>query len=333
MTIRQGIYGLALGAFLLTGCSSTSAQPSGVDAGAPTTTLDTPPTYYRSLSVNGRKIFFREAGDPALPTLVLLHGFPASSHQYRDLISDLSGRFHMIAPDYPGFGLSDAPSNTDFTYTFDALADIVDGLLAQLGVQKFALYVHDYGAPVGWRLVLRHPDALTALFVQNGIAYTVGLTDALAPLMAYWQDRAANEQGVRDYLKPETTQFIFLHGAADPTRISPDGWTLAQGALARPGNDIVQLDLFYDYRTNPDVFDKIQAYFREHQPPTLVTWGKGDPFFSEDAAHAYEKDLPDAEIHILDTGHFALEELHGEIATMMRDFAARTPSLSLASSR
>jgi len=319
LSIRDAVLWFSLGTAWLSGCG---AADSG-DAVPVTASV-----HYRSLTVNGVSIFFREAGDPKLPTLVMLHGFPASSYQYRDLIAELSDRFHVIAPDYPGFGQSAAPAASEFAYTFDALADGVDGLLGQLGVARFALYVHDYGAPVGERLMLRHPDAITALIVQNGIAYTDGLTDALKPLMAYWQDRAANEQAVRNYLAPETTRFIFLNGAQDPAAISPDNWTLAQAALDRPGNDLIQLALFYDYRTNLAVFQNIQTYFRARSPRTLIVWGKGDPFFTEEAARAYLRDLPAAELHILDTGHFALEERHAEIATLIRAFADRTPGLA-----
>lgn len=285
------------------------------------------PVRYAAADVGGVRVSYREAGDPGAPTIVLLHGFPSSSHEFRMLIPALAGRFHLIAPDYPGFGYSDAPAPESYGYTFDHLADTVEGLLSQLGVTRFALYVQDYGAPVGYRLAARQPDAILGIIVQNGVAYTDGLSDALAPLQAYWQDRDANEAAVRGFLTAETTKFQYTQGSPDPSRLSPDAWTLDQALLDRPGNDRIQLDLLYDYQDNVAKFAEWQAYFRAFQPPMLIAWGENDPFFTPAAAQAYLRDLPAAELHLLDAGHFALEDHGDEIAALIRDFAERTPGL------
>jgi pimeloyl-ACP methyl ester carboxylesterase len=283
---------------------------------------------YSTAHVGGVGVSYREAGDPSAPTIVLLHGFPSSSHEFRMLIPALADRFHLIAPDYPGFGYSDAPAPPSYGYTFDHLADSIDGLLAQLGVGRFALYVQDYGAPVGYRLATRHPDAITAIIVQNGIAYTDGLSSALAPLEAYWKDRSANETAVRNFLTPETTKFQYVQGSPDTSKLSPDAWTLDQALLDRAGNDQIQLDLLFDYQNNVPKFADWQAYFRATQPPMLIAWGENDPFFTPDAAKAYLRDLPAAELHLLDAGHFALEDHNDDIAALIRAFADRTPGLA-----
>jgi pimeloyl-ACP methyl ester carboxylesterase len=239
----------------------------------------------------------------------------------------LADRFHLLAPDYPGFGQSDSPDPAAYSYTFDGLAASIDGLLAAKGITKFALYVQDYGAPIGWRLAVKHPDSVTALIVQNGIAYTDGLSDALGPLQSYWQDKVAGEAGARGYLTLETTKSLYLTGARDPSKISPDAWTLDQAFLGRPGNDTIQLALLYDYQNNVPQFAQAQAFFRAKQPPTLIAWGMHDPLFLPAAANAYLKDMPGAQVEMLDAGHFALEDHYSEIAALIRAFADRTPSL------
>jgi pimeloyl-ACP methyl ester carboxylesterase len=283
---------------------------------------------YGSMSVSGVRVAYREAGAADAPTLVLLHGFPSSSHQFRNLIPALADRFHVIAPDYPGFGYSDAPSPSAYAYTFDHLADSIDGLLSQLGVGPFALYVQDYGAPVGYRIAKRRPDAITAIVVQNGIAYADGLSEALAPLQAYWKDPAGNEAKVRTLLAAETTRFQYVQGSPDPARLSPDAWTLDQALLDRPGNDKIQLALLFDYQKNVGKFAEWQEYFRTKKPPMLIVWGKNDPFFLVPAANAYLRDLPNAELHLLDAGHFATEDHCTEIAAAIRAFGDKTPGLA-----
>jgi pimeloyl-ACP methyl ester carboxylesterase len=306
---------------LLGACSAhgTSAPPDTVPALGVVT--------YGTVNVSGVNVAYREAGAATAPTIVLLHGFPASSHQYRNLIPLLADRFHVIAPDYPGFGESDSPTPTDYAYTFDNLARTMEGFLSAKGISKFALYVHDYGAPVGWRVALNNPEAITALFIQNGIAYSEGISDALAPLQAYWQDKVAGEAGARGFLTPGSTKSLYVTGTRDPAKLSPDTWTLDQAGLDRPGNDVLQLALFYDYQNNFAVFSQAQAFFRAKQPPTLIMWGEHDPLFLPAAAQAYSADLPGAQIDMLDAGHFALEDHVDDVATFMHQFADETPSL------
>ncbi len=283
---------------------------------------------YSTQTVDGVRIFYREAGDRSKPTLVLLHGFPASSHQFRNLIPALADRFHLIAPDYPGFGHSDAPDPWTYSYTFDHLASSVDGLLAQLGVTRFALYVQDYGAPVGFRIATRHPDAITAIIAQNGTIHADGLSDALAPLQEYWKAPAENEAKVRGFLAAQTTKFQYTQGSPDPSKLSPDAWTFDQALLDRPGNDQIQLSLLYDYRNNVPKFAEWQAYLGARKPPLLVLWGKNDPFFLVPAAQAYLREEPKASVTLLDAGHFATEDHGAEIAAAIRAFADKTPGLA-----
>lgn len=282
-------------------------------------------TRYDSEKVDGHEIFYRHAGDPADPVLVLLHGFPASSFMYRDLIADLSDSYHLIAPDHLGFGRSATPPVTEFEYTFDALADITLHLLDQLGVDRFALYLQDYGAPIGLRVASGAPARITALISQNGNAYVDGLTPFWEPLLAFAADGVTNVDAVRASLEPPAQQWVYTHGVpADRlSRLSPDTWTLDQAGLDRPGNKDIQLALFRDYRFNLDRYQAFQDYFRAHQPPTLVTWGEHDEIFGPHGAHAYARDLPDAEIHLLDTGHYALETHGAEIGALVRDFLGR----------
>jgi pimeloyl-ACP methyl ester carboxylesterase len=284
--------------------------------------------HHRTVKVDGRTVFYREAGALNAPTLVLLHGFPTSSHMFRRLIVDLADSYHLIAPDHIGFGYSDAPLVTEFDYSFDNLTAITGKLLDQLGVDRFALYIHDYGAPIGLRIASRQPERVTALIVQSGNAYTEGFTPFWDVLFAHAKDRAANEAQVRKLLEPEATRWQYTHGV--PTdrldQLTPDTWTLDQALLDRPGNKEVQLQLFYDYQFNLKAYPAFQEYFRAHRPPTLITWGEHDEIFGADGARAFARDLPDAEIHLLDAGHFALET-HGEqIAGQIRDFLGRSLS-------
>lgn len=282
----------------------------------------TPATvYYRSATVDGVKVFYREAGPAGGPVVLLLHGFPTSSHMFRNLIPTLADRYRVIAPDYPGFGQSDAPDHTRFAYTFGHYADLVDGLLGQLGAKSYAMYVMDYGAPVGYRLALKHPERVTGLIVQNGNAYDEGLREFWDPIKAYWADGSAKSRDALSGLVTlPTTIFQYTDGVRDVSRISPDNWVHDQALLDRPGNKDIQLDLFYDYRTNVPLYPQFQAFFRERKPPTLIVWGKNDKIFPEEGAHPYLKDLPDAELHILDTGHFALEDKLDEMAPLIRGF-------------
>ncbi len=279
---------------------------------------------YRTVEIDGIKIFYREAGDPAKPTLLLLHGFPSSSHMFRELIPALARTYHVVAPDYPGFGQSDAPPATTFNYSFDKLAGIVDKFTAKVGLGRYALYVQDYGAPIGYRLAAAHPERISGIIVQNGNAYEEGFTPAWAAIKAYWADTSpAAAQPLRDFLSVTGTKFQYLTGVREPARISPDGWASDQAGLDRPGNAEIQLALFHDYRANLARYPEWQAYFRRYQPPTLIVWGRNDPFFSEAGARAYQRDLPKAELHLYDTGHFALEEEAADIAARIIAFAPR----------
>jgi pimeloyl-ACP methyl ester carboxylesterase/quinol monooxygenase YgiN len=283
-------------------------------------------TTYNRVAVAGINIFYREAGPAEAPAIVLLHGFPSSSHMFRDLIRDLSDRFHLIAPDYPGFGNSDSPGPHEFDYTFDHLSLVVEEFLRTIGVTRFSLYMQDYGGPIGFRIASRHPEWIESLIVQNANAYPDGLSEAWAPLRALWQDRQANEQAARNFLLRETTIFQYTHGAHDAGRISPDGYNSDQAFLDRAGNDAIQLNLLFDYQSNLRLYPEWHAYLRKSQPRTLVVWGKNDPFFTIAGAEAFRKDLPNPEIHLIDAGHFALEEAHEKIATLIRAFIGQSRS-------
>lgn len=281
-------------------------------------------THHRTAVIDGVNLFYREAGPADAPVVLLLHGFPTSSHMFRNLIPALADRYHLLAPDYPGYGQSDMPDRASFEYTFDHFAELVDGLLDRLGVERFAMYVMDYGAPVGWRLALKHPERITGLIVQNGNAYEEGLTEFWDPIKAYWSDGSqAHRDALRVLVTPEITKFQYTDGVADVSRIAPDNWVHDQALLDRPGNAEIQMDLFYDYRTNLPLYPAIQAYFRERQPPTLIVWGKNDKIFPADGAHPYKRDLPEVEFHLIDTGHFALEDKADEIVPLIRDFLGR----------
>lgn len=281
-------------------------------------------TKYRSVAVNGRKIFYREAGSESSPTIVLLHGFPSSSHMFRDLIPKLEDKLHVIAPDYIGFGYSDAPTTDTFTYTFDNLAEHMEQFLFEtLGLKKFSIYVQDYGAPVGYRIAFKHQDAIEGIIVQNGNAYVEGIGAAFDPMKPFWANRTAEtETPVRDLLKKETTMFQYTHGTKDASSINPDAYTFDQFFLDRPGNDAIQLALLHDYQNNLSKYDGWHEFFRSKQPKTLITWGKNDPFFTVEGAQAYLRDIPNAELHLLDTGHFALEDSCDFIAQQIIQFFA-----------
>ena len=272
---------------------------------------------YRTADVDGLKIFYREAGAADAPKLLLLHGFPTSSHMFRDLIPRLADRFHIVAPDLPGFGQSDQPRAN----TFESLAETIERFTEVVGFDRFAVYVFDYGAPTGFRLALRHPERITAIVSQNGNAYDEGLSDGWNPIRAYWNDAsAANREAIRAMLTPQTTYWQYTHGVADPTRVSPDGYTLDDHYLTREGTADVQLDLFGDYKSNVALYPTFQEYFRTHRPQLLAVWGRNDPFFLPAGAEAFKRDIPDAQVSFLDTGHFALETHAAEIADAIRAF-------------
>ncbi|WP_439615503.1 alpha/beta fold hydrolase [Shinella sp.] len=280
----------------------------------------THPTYH-SVDVDGFEIFYREAGDPAKPSLLLLHGFPTSGHMFRDLIPLLAKDFHLVAPDLPGFGRSALPSRDQFAYTFDNLAKVIGRFTEVVGLEKFAVYVFDYGAPTGLRLAMAHPERITAIITQNGNAYTEGLSDGWNPTERYWREPTAeNREALRSILGEDAIRWQYEHGVSDPARISPDGIALDLFYLQRPEADEIQLDLMLDYASNVALYPAFQAYFREHQPRLLAIWGDKDPFFLPPGAEAYKRDLPNAQVQFLDTGHFALETHGNEIADAIRVF-------------
>jgi pimeloyl-ACP methyl ester carboxylesterase len=278
-------------------------------------------TRYRTIDVDGLELFYREAGARGAPKLLLLHGFPTSSHMFRDLIPLLSDRFHIVAPDLPGFGRSQNPEAN----TFESIAQTIERFTEIIGFDRFAIYIFDYGAPTGLRLAIRHPERITSIISQNGNAYAEGLSDGWNPIRAYWEERTeANRSGLRKMLAPETTYWQYTHGAADPSLVSPDGYTLDDHYLSRPGTADVQLDLLGDYKSNVELYPAFQAYFRKEQPRLLAIWGKNDPFFLPAGAEAYKRDIPDAEVRFLDTGHFALETHAGDIAEAINEFIGET---------
>jgi pimeloyl-ACP methyl ester carboxylesterase len=281
-------------------------------------------TKYQHAIVDGHKIFYREAGSKTAPTILLLHGFPTSSHMFRNLIPALSDRYHVVAPDLPGFGFSDAPDRAQFRYTFDHLAKVIASFTDAIGLKSFAIYVFDYGAPVGFRLALAHPERVTAIISQNGNAYEEGLSEGWNPIQKYWkQPTSENRAALREFLKPEATEWQYTHGVQDVTLVAPEAYELDSALLARPGNDEIQLDLFLDYASNVALYPKFQEYFRSKRPSLLAVWGKNDPFFLPAGAEAFKRDNPNAEVRFLDTGHFALETHAGEIAGAIRDFLGR----------
>lgn len=281
-------------------------------------------TTFRTTKVDSQSVFYREAGHPDRPAVLLLHGFPTSSHMFRELIPVLAEDYRVVAPDLPGFGFSDAPDRSGFAYTFDNLTRVIEGFCEAIGLDHFALCVFDYGAPVGWRLALRHPERVSAIISLNGNAYLEGLSESWSPIQRYWEAPTAdNRAALRTFLSPETTRWQYTHGVRDLELVAPEAYTLDSALLARPGNDEIQLDLLLDYADNVALYPAFQAYLRKHRPPLLAVWGKNDPFFLPPGAEAFKRDLPDAEIRFFDTGHFALETHHAEIGAAMRAFLAR----------
>ena len=279
---------------------------------------------YRTVKVDGVNVFYREAGDSKTPALMLLHGFPTSSHMFRDLIPLLRDRYHVVAPDLPGFGFSDAPDRAQFKYTFEHLAEVIERFTEVVRLQRYALYIFDYGAPVGLRLALKHPERVTAIVSQNGNAYKEGLSNGWNPIEKYWREPTeANRASLREFLKPETTKLQYVHGVPEEALVAPESYTLDSALLARSGNDEIQLDLFLDYASNVELYPRFQEYFRSKRPPLLAVWGKNDPFFLPPGAEAFKRDNPTAEVHLYDTGHFALETHVNQIAAVIRDFLHR----------
>jgi pimeloyl-ACP methyl ester carboxylesterase len=281
-------------------------------------------TKYQYATVDGHKLFYREAGSKTAPAILLLHGFPTSSHMFRNLIPTLADCYYVVAPDLPGFGFSDAPDRKQFRYTFEHLAKVIAGFTEAIGLERFAIYVFDYGAPVGLRLALAHPERITAIISQNGNAYEEGLSDGWNPIQKYWKEpNAENRAALREFLKPAATQWQYSHGVKDATLLAPEAYQLDSALLARTGNDEIQLDLFLDYASNVALYPKFQEYFRTKRPPVLAVWGKNDPFFLPPGAEAFKRDNPTTEVHFYDTGHFALETHVQEITTAIRDFLGR----------
>ena len=287
-------------------------------------------TSFKSVDIDGNKIFYREAGLKTAPNVLLLHGFPTSSHMFRNLIPLLADRYHVIAPDLPGFGFSGIPDRKSFRYTFDNLARTIDHFTQAIGLDRYAIYVFDYGAPVGFRLALAHPERITAIISQNGNAYEEGLSQGWNPIQKYWKEPThTNREALRDFLTPEATRSQYVYGVQDANQVAPEAYTLDSALLARPGNDEIQLDLFLDYASNVALYPKFQDYFRTKKPSLLAVWGKNDPFFLPPGAEAFKRDNPNSDVHFFDTGHFALETHHREIADTIRkflsqDFASRS---------
>lgn len=278
-------------------------------------------TLHKTIKINGLDIFYREAGDVNKPTILLLHGYPTSSHMFRNLMKDLSVQYHVLAPDYPGFGRSEQPLIKDFDYTFDNMSNIVDGFLKELNVKKYSIYLMDYGAPIGFRIASKYPERVESLIIQNGNAYDEGLKDFWIPIKKYWNDyKPENGKPLEGFHSPAGLKWQYTHGVQDSLKISPDNWHIDLQHLTRPENNDIQLAMFYDYRTNVPLYPKWQKYFRDHQPPTLIVWGKNDYIFPADGAYPYKRDLKNLEFHLLDTGHFALEEKGDEIANYILKF-------------
>ena len=282
------------------------------------------PTSYNTIEVNGVDIFYREAGDPSNPAILLLHGYPTSSHMFRNLIPSLAKKYYVLAPDYPGYGRSEQPAMADFKYTFYNMSRIIEGFLEAKKVNKYSIYLMDYGAPIGFRVAAKHPERVESLIIQNGNAYDEGLRDFWIPIKKYWNDcTVENGKALEGFHSPAGLKWQYTHGVQDSTRISPDNWHIDLQHLTRPENNDIQLAMFYDYRTNVPLYPKWQKYFREHQPPTLIVWGKNDFIFPAEGAYPYQKDLNNVDFNLLDTGHFALEEKGEEIAAHILRFLDR----------
>jgi pimeloyl-ACP methyl ester carboxylesterase len=318
MTLKNLIATAGVAGALSAGAAQSA--DSRADAAAPQVS-------FHYAQVDNVKVFYRQAGNPAAPTVLLLHGFPTSSFMYRDLIPMLAQRYHVIAPDMPGFGLTEVHAKDPYAYTFDQLAKTMQRFTEVVNLKRYALQVFDYGAPVGWRMAAAHPERITALITQNGNAYEEGLADGWIPIRKYWKDPSiANRDAVRQFVTPEAIKWQYTHGVKDPSRVAPDTYLLDAALTARPGNVDIQLDLFLDYATNVAKYPEFQAYFRKHRPPILAVWGKNDPFFLNAGAEAFKRDVPSAEVHFFDTGHFALETHVNEIGPLIRDFLSRNVS-------
>lgn len=328
--MKYTTFKLAVQMPILLGALMTSLVIPVYEATAATTTTPVAQSEatvsYHTVSIDGVKVFYREAGPKNAPTVLLLHGFPTSSHMFRNLIPQLADRYHVVAPDYPGYGQSDQPAMDKFTYSFDHLASIVDKFTTEIGLTKFAIYVQDYGAPIGYRLASAHPEKISAIVVQNGNAYNEGIDNPFwEPIKAFWKNKTeANAAKLRPVLEIGATKWQYTEGFRDPAKhVSPDAWIIDQAYLDRPGNKDIQVEMFYSYGTNPPLYPAWQAYFRKHQPPMLIVWGKNDKIFPAAGATPYLRDLPDAELHLFETGHFALEEDGEEIGKLMHDFLDR----------
>ncbi|MGH8656843.1 MAG: alpha/beta fold hydrolase [Gammaproteobacteria bacterium] len=322
---RSALMATLLFVSLLTASLTGEAQTVRASSSQRPVTANTYAVSYHYIDVDGHKLFYREAGNPAAPSILLLHGFPTSSHMYRDLIPLLADRYHVVAPDLPGFGFSDAPDRRQYHYTFDNLAKTIDQFTQLIGLRRYAIQVFDYGAPVGLRLALAHPDRITAIISQNGNAYEEGLGSDWDPIRKYWKEPTeANRIALRDFLKPEAIKsYQYIPNAADETRVAPEAYFLDSALLARPGNEGIQLDLFLDYASNVALYPKFQEYFRKQHPPLLAVWGKNDPLFIPPGAEAFKRDNPKAEVHFYDAGHFALETHVHAIAAEIRRFLSR----------
>ena len=295
--------------------TSSTASDSNIDASQ---------VMNKTMQIDGLDIFYREVGPKDAENVLLLHGFPTSSHMFRNLLPALADKYHVIAPDYPGYGNSSMPSVEEFDYTFDRMAELIETFTEKLGLETYSIYLMDYGAPIGFRLAAKHPERVDTLIIQNGNAYDEGLLEFWDPIKAYWKDKTAeNGDALRGLLTLDATKWQYTHGVRNQEAISPDNWNIDQRMLDREGNQEIQLAMFYDYGSNPPLYPEWQAYFRKHQPKTLITWGKNDPIFPEEGAHPYKRDLKNLEFHILDTGHFALEEDGKLIAQLIRDFLER----------
>jgi pimeloyl-ACP methyl ester carboxylesterase len=324
-TLKRAVQMPVMLAALMTALVLPVTQATAAETTSHTSSKETAVSYH-TVVIDGVKVFYREAGPKNAPAVLLLHGFPSSSHMFRNLIPQLADRYHVIAPDYPGYGQSGQPAMDKFTYSFDHLAAVVDKLTSEIGLTKYALYVQDYGAPIGYRLAAAHPERISAIVVQNGNAYQEGIDNPFwDPVKAYWKDKTeANAARLRPVLELDATKWQYSEGFRDPAlHVSPDAWMLDQAYLDRPGNKDIQIEMFYSYGSNPPLYPAWQAYFRKHQPPMLIVWGKNDKIFPATGATPYLRDLPQAELHLLDSGHFALEEEGDQIGRLMHDFLDR----------